>query len=127
MWADHNRPWDFDHLHASAYFYKKKTGAFAEVCRQWGNCIGNLRAWPFEENRSDSKSLLRQKMSDEPQKLNWSLIKMADIDAFSHGDSACHQLHAAHPLCYAIMERYISIYADWYRSSCIAELVADCR
>jgi hypothetical protein len=123
LWADHNRPWDFDHLHASAYFYNAKSGGYAAVCREWGNCIGNLRAWPFEDNRSDNKVKLEQKLADDPQKAAWSFINPEDIHAFSHGDSARHDQKAAHALCQAIKKRYLAIYEEWYSSTRIAEIL----
>lgn len=123
LWEDHNRPWDYDHLHASAYFYNAKSGVYTDVCREWGNCIGNLRAWPFEDNRSDSKDKLDQKLANDPQKIAWSLISPEDIDAFSHGDSARHDQRAAYDLCQAIKKRYLSIYDEWYCSSRISELL----
>jgi len=93
------------------------------VCREWGNCIGNLRAWPFEDNRSDSKEKLDEKMADDPQKAAWSFISPEDIQAFSHGDSARHDQKAAHALCHAIKKRYLAIYEEWYSSSRIAQLL----
>jgi hypothetical protein len=37
LWEAHNRPWDFDHILASYYFYNRKDGSpFREVCGQWG-------------------------------------------------------------------------------------------
>jgi len=123
LWSDHNRPWDFDHLHASAYFYNAKSGAYAEVCRQWGGCIGNLRAWPFEDNRSDSKETLLKKLEDHPQKIIWSIVETKDIDAFSQGDRTRTELLAASRLCEAIKKRYITIYEEWYRSTNIESLL----
>jgi len=123
LWADHNRPWDFDHLHASAYFYNAKSGVYADVCREWGNCIGNLRAWPFEDNRSQSKETLERKLAGDPQHLAWSFVDPKDVGAFSHGDSARHDLKAAHALCMAIKVRYLAIYDAWYMSARIREVI----
>jgi hypothetical protein len=122
LWAGHNRPWDFDHLHAS-YYFAGKQGDYARLCREWGNCVGNLRAWPFEDNRSDSKETLKHKLANDPRKMAWSFIDPEDIGAFSSGDSARHKLEAAHALCLAIKKRYLAIYDDWYSSTRIAELL----
>lgn len=124
LWESHNRPWDFDHLHASAYFYKAKSGDYADVCRQWGNCIGNLRAWPFEDNRSDQKSKAKEKIGGEPDLLAASLIESeVALEAFSHGDNARHDVTAAHALCEAVKDRFIFIYQTWYESMGMSSLL----
>ncbi|QJE94343.1 DUF262 domain-containing protein [Luteolibacter luteus] len=124
LWENHNRPWDFDHLHASAYFYNAKSGAYADFCRQWGNCIGNLRAWPFEDNRSDEKRTAKEKLGGRPQQMRDSLIwSETEIDAFSHGDNARLNEHAARSLAIAIRQRYLAIYQDWYESVGIKSIV----
>ncbi len=124
LWESHNRPWDFDHLHASAYFYKAKSGDYANVCRQWGNCIGNLRAWPFEDNRSDQKSKAKEKLGGELDLMAASLIDSeVALEAFSHGDNARHDLTAAHALCEAVKGRFIFIYQTWYESMGMSSLL----
>ena len=51
-WRDHGRPWDFDHLLPSAAI-SYKTIPHKEVLKEWSQSIGNIRAWPLEDNRSD--------------------------------------------------------------------------
>ncbi|MCB1093215.1 MAG: hypothetical protein KDL87_16870, partial [Verrucomicrobiae bacterium] len=81
LWENHNRPWDFDHIHAQAYFYNKKDGSpFREICGEFGNIIGNLRAWPMEENRSDQKSTAFEKMDDQQQ--FQSFVLPTEVTAF---------------------------------------------
>ena len=124
LWENTNRPWDFDHLHASAYFYNAKSGDYADLCREWGNCIGNLRAWPFEENRSDHKETARSKLGGRSQEIAWSLLETeAELDAFSHGDSARHEERKARELCEAIKSRFLRIYRNWYESTNIRALL----
>ena len=125
LWENHNRPWDFDHIHASAYFFNAKNGDFADFCRQWGNCIGNLRAWPFEDNRSDQKLFAKDKISGKSlDVMDWSLIKMeTDLDAFSKGDETRLSSAAARALAEVIKARYIRIYKDWFDSTGMASLL----
>ena len=124
LWENTNRPWDFDHIHASAYFHNAKSGDYADLCREWGNCIGNLRAWPFEENRSDHKETARSKLGGCSKKMDWSLIETeAELDAFSHGDSARREARKARELCEAIKSRYLRIYRNWYESTGIRALL----
>lgn len=122
LWENHNRPWDFDHIHAHAYFYNKKDGSpFREVCGEFGNVIGNLRAWPMEDNRSDQMSKANDKMSG--QQVEDSLVLPGELDSFSHGDASRWDVAKAGAFCRASRDRYLRIYADWYESTGIGDLV----
>jgi hypothetical protein len=124
LWESHNRPWDFDHIHPSAYFYNAKKGDYAELCRQWGNCIGNLRAWPFQKNRADQKKEANKKLGNQPDELAASLIESeVELDAFSHGDASRFYPEPARALCEAIKFRFIRIYRHWYDSAGICTLL----
>ena len=50
MMEDRNRPWDWDHLLPQSYFSGR--WGIPQSVKDWGNSIGNLRAWPLEANRS---------------------------------------------------------------------------
>ena len=125
LWENHNRPWDFDHLHAGFYFWNKQ-GVYADFCREWGNCIGNLRAWPFEDNRSDQKDTAKEKLSGKPDEMKWSLIESeAELVAFSQCHSTRHDPPlAARALSEAIKARFIRIYGDWYNSTGMSLLLS---
>lgn len=62
MMEDRNRPWDWDHLLPQSYF----SGRHNIPCsvKDWGNSIGNLRAWPLEANRSDGDFIAKAKLSN---------------------------------------------------------------
>lgn len=123
LWENHNRPWDFDHIHAHAYFYNKKDGSpFREVCGEFGNIIGNLRAWPMEENRSDQKTTASEKMND--QQLVQSFVLPTEVTAFSHGDDSRWQMDKATEFCMACRDRFLRIYKNWYDAAGIASLVS---
>jgi len=124
LWENHNRPWDFDHIHAGFYFSGKQ-GVYADFCRQWGGIIGNLRAWPFQENRSDQDKKANEKLSGNPDEIKWSLIESeAELDSFSHGHNTRHEPSvAARALSAAIKARYVRIYRDWFDSTGIASLL----
>lgn len=125
LWESHNRPWDFDRLHAHKYFYDKRDGSpFRVLCIEFGNTIGNLRAWPMEENRSDQALRASEKMDTEQMKQ--SLVEGMDVlKAFSHGDDSRWDKDKAAGFCRATRDRYLRIYADWYDSTGIGELVRD--
>ena len=124
LWENRNRPWDFDHIHAGFYFSGKQ-GVYTDFCREWGNCIGNLRAWPFEDNRSDQDLTANKKLTGKKDEMTWSLIESeSELDAFSLGHSTRHEPHsAAHALSSAIKARYLRIYRDWYEATGIISLL----
>lgn len=51
MWAEYNRPWDFDHIVARNRIDRKQ-GDYREYDRIWLDSIGNFAAISFESNRS---------------------------------------------------------------------------
>ena len=56
MWAEENRPWDFDHIVPQEWIINKKRGDFREEDKYWLWSIGNMAAISFEANRSKSNS-----------------------------------------------------------------------
>jgi len=57
MWAEYNRPWDYDHIVAQDRIIGKR-GKFREFDKIWLNSIGNIAAISFEANRSKSNGLI---------------------------------------------------------------------
>lgn len=51
LWAEYNRPWDFDHIVARNRIAGKQ-GDYREYDKVWLNSIGNMAAISFESNRS---------------------------------------------------------------------------
>ena len=51
MWAEYNRPWDFDHIVARNRIDRKQ-GNFREYDKVWLDSIGNFAAISYESNRS---------------------------------------------------------------------------
>lgn len=123
LWEAHNRPWDFDHILASYYFYNRKEGRFREICKEWGWTIGNLRAWPFEENRSDQGETAAQKIEGNPTLLNDSFLVADDELAFSGGDYTRSDEAQARLFSEKCRERLLRIYRTWYESMAISELL----
>jgi hypothetical protein len=132
LWDEHNRPSDFDHILASQYFYNKKGGLFRSVCRQWGETIGNFRAWPLEDNRSDQAQTARLKLSvdGKPDRgldeklLKQSFIEHGQVDAFSGGDGTREDEDTARKFAETCRSRLLRIYREWYESVDVAALFA---
>lgn len=121
LWEDHNRPWDFDHILAHKYFYNRRDRSdFREICSQWGWTIGNFRAWPFEDNRSEQAETARGKLSVDGEldlvRVHNSRIRPEHVDQFSGGDTTRRDPEAALGFVTACRERLLEIYGDWYRS-----------
>ena len=51
MWAESNRPWDYDHIVAQDRIVRKRE-TYREFDKIWLNSIGNIAAISFEANRS---------------------------------------------------------------------------
>ena len=64
MMEDRNRPWDWDHLLAQSFFSSR--WGIPQSVKDWGNSIGNLRAWPLEANRSDGAADPKTKLDGQP-------------------------------------------------------------
>jgi hypothetical protein len=122
LWEAHNRPWDFDHILASKYLYWRKGGDFKGVCYEWSNTIGNFRAWPFEDNRSDQAETAAQKIREE--QLGDSFLNAGEQSGFSSGEQVRHVETSARVFVTACRQRLLRIYREWYESVGIADLVA---
>ncbi len=61
MMEDKNRPWDIDHILAQNYFSGR--WGIPNSVKEWGNSIGNLRAWPLEANRADGDTSPMKKLN----------------------------------------------------------------
>lgn len=124
LWDEHNRPWDFDHILASHYFYNRKDGSdFRGLCGQWGCTIGNLRAWPFEDNRSDQAETAANKIKGDSARLADSFLTADEELAFSGGDNARRDEAIARSFADKCRERLLRIYRMWHESVGVEDLV----
>ena len=113
LWKSHNRPWDFDHILASALLSGNR-GEYRVVSQQLASCIGNLRAWPFEDNRSDSYKSANEKIRTE-EELAESLIEgFKELEAFSFKRKDVRYPHKPAAFVAATRDRLLRIYKDWY-------------
>jgi hypothetical protein len=122
FWRGHNRPWDFDHILASTYLYWQQ-GDFKPVCDEWVGTIGNLRAWPFEDNRSEQRQSAIDKLGKYPEKQRQSFVTPDELDGFSGQDAVKFDAVAAYAFVTVCRKRLLRIYGEWYHSVGIAELI----
>lgn len=109
----HDRPWDYDHILPSAVLYRKHNQEFKSVCNAWLGTIGNLRAWPLEENRSKSdeeanKCILSREQKDD------SLIEGEECDAFSIREGDISDMTKVVAFARTARKRLLRIYECWY-------------
>jgi hypothetical protein len=123
LWEAHNRPWDFDHILASRYFYNRKDQRdYTRVCGKWGYSIGNLRAWPFEENRSDQDVTASDKIETDEQRID-SFLTKEEVKAFSGGDRSRNDEATAREFVANCRNRLLRIYREWYESVDVVRLL----
>jgi len=112
LWEQHNRPWDYDHILASAKVYYKP-GIFDGV-KAWVYCIANLRVWPMEDNRSDQAKPLIGDEGKLNDNLGDSFIEDTERDGFQKGYEG---ITVASNVCTFIgsaKNRLLRIYREWY-------------
>ena len=131
LWADHDRPWDFDHLLASdsVNYRSKLNGARKEALWDWSkHSIANLRAWPMAQNRRDGADapslkfqecgLPRGMTAEEAMRLSFlSATELSGFNKgfeFARGDGADDSLRA---FAAAARNRLLRIYHAWHDQS----------
>ena len=117
FWKGHNRPWDFDHILAGTHVHGKQ-GDHRPVCKEWVDTIGNFRAWPMEDNRSDQHKPANDKLSgpENAQKRLDSFVEEGELPAFSHDDATTRWPDPATAFMKGCRTRMLRIYREWYES-----------
>ena len=122
LWKNINRPWDFDHILPSVYIYNlKKRHSHLDICKAFYVGNGNLRAWPFEDNRSDQADNTSDKMKME---YYWedSFIHRDERDGYSD-QYVIDDADKAFRFAKSCKSRMIRIYQEWYNNFKIEELL----
>lgn len=122
LWESHNRPWDFDHILPHYYTYYQQ-GPFRELCAKWIGLIGNLRAWPFEENRSDQKDVAGSKIRTTNDISN-SFLTQELLERFTQSDDVRQDPMKALAFVTACRDRIVGIYREWYETLDIHTLLS---
>ena len=124
LWESQNRPWDYDHILPSAYtFNVKSKNTYLALCKEWCNTNGNLRAWPFEDNRSDQKTPARNKLND--QKYHDSFIAPEERSGFDQERGVLSDPESLAKFMAACKSRIIHIYEEWYNNLGIGKLLQE--
>jgi len=121
-WRESNRPWDYDHILPAATLYNKRGKQLKKACDQWVNKIGNLRAWPLEENRSRSNEIALNSI-DIVDYENSFLHDEEECKAFSMSESNIDDPEKAAAFMNAARNRMIRIYKNWFETLEIGKLL----
>ena len=125
MWKGHNRPWDYDHILATARLDGRSgnAGPYHKVSKVWQNTIGNLIALDLAKNRSagDVSAKEKQPHLDEIGK---EAFLESSIETFTDFDVAkTHDIVASQRFVHACQQRMIAIYDDWFVSLAVSDLL----
>lgn len=120
VWKGHDRPWDYDHILPSNVLHSNPR-TYREACRQWINTIGNLRAWPLEENRGRHDELAEQSIPEGSLK-DSLLLSLEERSRFSLSWEDVNDPAKAAAFMNAARARLLRIYQDWHDSLSVASL-----
>jgi hypothetical protein len=121
LWKNINRPWDFDHILPAAYIYNKKVfHSHIDVCKEFYGTNGNMRAWPYEDNRSDQAVKTSDKMIKERYWTD-SFIDFDERDGYSD-QNVIDDAAKAYKFAISCKSRIIRIYQEWYNNFKISDL-----
>jgi hypothetical protein len=119
-WKETNRPWDFDHILPSALLYNRRNAIYKSACDEWVDTIGNLRAWPMEQNRSKGKD---PATVDASQCQDSFLNDGHERLAFMATDETIDTAKPAFDFMSAARTRTFRIYAQWFEQLEVGKLL----
>ncbi len=109
-WAEHDRPWDVDHILAQS-IGSYRTDNLRAACYVWLDTLGNWRNCALEKNRSKGGGMVNKTIF-EKEDLELSLI--ADANAFNlDNDDLCKEEKVA-GFANEARARFQRMYKDWY-------------
>ena len=108
MWAEENRPWDFDHIVPQDWITGKRNADYREYDKDWLWSIGNMAAISFEANRSKSNSSQYSEYHDNKESLHY----LQDIESIK--SDITYNQHQSVNFAKITFERYCMIYAAAY-------------
>lgn len=113
---DTNRPWDWDHIYPDSWVYRKE--GINILVRKWVNCIGNLRALSYDDNRSENNHLSPKERFENDTKKSESFISQDNLAQWNEMDQDFGRIKENEPkkteiFLNAIICRMIDIYQEW--------------
>ena len=116
MWKGHNRPWDYDHILATARLDGRsgRAGVFHNACKSWQSTIGNLVAIDFSTNRGlqDSDAAEKSRYKKIPGTFTENRLSyFSEMNLEKTNDLAASQRFI-----HGCQGRILSIYSDFFES-----------
>lgn len=108
MWAEENRPWDFDHIIPQDWIVGKRNAEYRDYDKNWLWSIGNMAAISFEANRSKSND----SEYSEYEKNAESLHYLQDIKSIT--TNITNDKQQSLEFAKLTFGRYCSIYSETY-------------
>jgi hypothetical protein len=121
-WAEHNRPWDFDHILPKAKINYRQF-QYKDAVKEWAlQSIANERAWPMEANRSDCDEAPQDKFATNEglrdRFLTDSFITGDELSSFGRGYTATEMISGPTDDLEAFISaarcRLVRIYRSWH-------------
>lgn len=121
MLDDTNMPFDYDHLFPQSYIRRKK--GIRKTLKDWYNSIGNLRAWPYEMNKSDSDRPPYEKLKDKLDDKNVLKISCCSNEWKNNTIDSSNIKSKWIDVYKLIMKRNLNLCKTWYDEFLIDNLV----
>jgi len=109
---EYDLPWDFEHILALAHVRNMKDRKSQKFVCEWINTIGNLRAVPYEENRSSSSETALSKITTTEQTEN-NFLLAEELPCFSIEHALDSETDASQ-FAKTCQIRMIRIYSEWF-------------
>ena len=110
LWAEYNRPWDYDHILPQSVVNKWEHDTADNQTWLW--CIGNFAAIPLEENRSKNNRDDWQYYS--ARKHRWPDV--FDVDQIAYSYKEDNEDDGGVGFRMAVCERFVRLYAKLYEA-----------
>jgi len=144
---DINCPWDYDHIHPQNCVAGRHK--MPQIIKDWHGKMGNLRAWPFDINRSDGDATPQAKFGDvsnmererygicSPEQKrqlsfiaddrDWTWWKESTPSGSVDGKylSCDENVAFRRSIIRAVTTRFVAIYGAWYDNVGIADLLPE--
>jgi hypothetical protein len=110
---EYDLPWEFDHILALAHVRAKKDRKYQKFVCEWIDTIGNLRAVPFADNRSDCSEMAASKITTT-EEMESGFLLSEELPGFSI-EHVLDSETAAASFAQTCQTRMVRIYAEWFK------------
>lgn len=113
-WAEHDRPWDYDHILPKEKIDGRRTAvAHKTAVKEWLSTNGNMRAWDVGENRGYQASSPGHKLRSHGDMLR-SLVAGPERDTFELAFGSIDTARGCELFIDASRRRLLRMHCSWY-------------